>query len=117
MKSVYDPEVDVFSFAPRNAAVAESDQKKPVVRLDYDGEGSVVGLGVLNASKRMAIRCRWSTPSRRHFDGRHDGAGCGGRILPVRGCELSSQDGREGWLSSGGDQVPTRCSQGFRRGL
>ena len=54
MKVVYDPEVDVLSVVLSDAPVAESDQEKPGVILDYDGDGNVVGLEILNASKRMA---------------------------------------------------------------
>ena len=54
MKVVYDPEVDILSILLSDAPVAESDQDKPGVILDYDGDGNVVGLEVLDASKRMA---------------------------------------------------------------
>ncbi len=54
MKVVYDPEVDVLRVVLSDAPVAESDQEKPGVILDYDGDGNVVGLEILNASKRMA---------------------------------------------------------------
>ncbi len=54
MKVVYDPEVDVLSVLLSDAPVAESDQDKPGVILDYDGDGNVVGLEILDASKRMA---------------------------------------------------------------
>jgi uncharacterized protein YuzE len=53
MKVVYDSEVDVLSVLLSDAPVAESDQDKPGIILDYDGEGNVVGLEILNASKRM----------------------------------------------------------------
>ncbi len=54
MKVVYDPEVDVLSVVLSDAPVAESDQDKPGVILDYDGDGNVVSLEILNASKRIA---------------------------------------------------------------
>ena len=53
MKIVYDPEVDILSVLLSDAPVAESDQDKPGVILDYDGEGNVVSLEILDASKRM----------------------------------------------------------------
>jgi uncharacterized protein YuzE len=37
----------------RNAPIEESDEDKPGVILDYDKEGNVVGLEVLNASQRI----------------------------------------------------------------
>jgi uncharacterized protein YuzE len=40
----------LFSDAP----VAESDQDKPGVVLDYDDRGNMVGFEILDASKRMA---------------------------------------------------------------
>ena len=54
MKVTYDPEVDVFRIVLSNAPIEESDEGKPGVILDYDKEGYVVGLEILNASKRTA---------------------------------------------------------------
>jgi uncharacterized protein YuzE len=54
MKVLYDPEVDVLSVLLSDAPVAESDQDKPGVVLDYGGDGNVVGLEILDASERMA---------------------------------------------------------------
>jgi uncharacterized protein YuzE len=42
MKVIYDPEVDVLSVLLSDAAVAESDQDKPGVILDYDAGGNMV---------------------------------------------------------------------------
>jgi len=53
MKVTYDPEVDVLRILFRNAPIEESDEDKPGVILDYDKEGNVVGLEVLNASQRV----------------------------------------------------------------
>ena len=53
MKVKYDPEVDVLSILLSDAPVEESDESKPGVILDYDNGGNVVGIEILNASKRM----------------------------------------------------------------
>ena len=53
MKVTYDPEVDALTIILSDAAVEESDETKPGVILDYDTEGNVVGLEILNASKRV----------------------------------------------------------------
>jgi uncharacterized protein YuzE len=53
MKVTYDPEVDVLRIVLRDAAIEESDEDKPGVILDYDKEGNIVGLEVLNASQRV----------------------------------------------------------------
>jgi len=53
MKVKYDPEVDVLSILLSDAPVEESDEDKPGVILDYDKSGNVVGLEILDASKRM----------------------------------------------------------------
>ena len=53
VKVTYDPEVDVLRIIFRNAPIEESDEDKPGVILDYDAEGNVVGLEVLNASRRV----------------------------------------------------------------
>jgi uncharacterized protein YuzE len=54
MRVEYDPEVDVLSVLLSDAPVAESDQEKPGVILDYDRAGNVVGIEILDASKRMS---------------------------------------------------------------
>ncbi|MGA2659516.1 MAG: DUF2283 domain-containing protein [Verrucomicrobiota bacterium] len=53
MKVTYDPEVDVLRIVFRNAPIEESDEDKPGVILDCDKDGNVVGLEVLNASRRV----------------------------------------------------------------
>lgn len=53
MKVIYDPEVDVRRILFRDAPVEESDEDKPGIILDYDKDGNVVGLEVLNASQRV----------------------------------------------------------------
>ena len=53
MKVVYDQEVDVLRILFSTATIEESDEEKPGVILDYDGEGNIVGIEVLDASKRM----------------------------------------------------------------
>jgi uncharacterized protein YuzE len=53
MKVTYDPEVDVLRILFREAPIDESDEDKPGIILDYDKDGNIVGLEVLNASKRV----------------------------------------------------------------
>jgi uncharacterized protein YuzE len=45
--------VDVLRILFRDAAIEESDEDKPGVILDYDTDGNIVGLEVLNASQRV----------------------------------------------------------------
>jgi len=53
MKVTYDTEVDVLRIILSNAPIEESDEAKPGVILDYDKDGNIVGLEILDASKRM----------------------------------------------------------------
>lgn len=53
MKITYDPEVDVMRIIFSSAPIEESDEEKPGVILDFDKSGNVVGMEILDASKRM----------------------------------------------------------------
>ena len=54
MKAIYDPKSDTLTIELKSGPVAESDELKPGVILDYDEEGNLVGIEVLDASKRVA---------------------------------------------------------------
>jgi YD repeat-containing protein len=53
MKVVYDPHTDTLTLELRAGPVAESDERTPGVILDYDAEGRVVGIEILDASKQV----------------------------------------------------------------
>jgi uncharacterized protein YuzE len=53
MKVIYNPEVDVLNILFSTAAVAESNEGKPGVIMDYDKDGNLVGLEILDASMRI----------------------------------------------------------------
>ncbi len=53
MKITYDPIVDVLRIVFNGAIIEESNEDKPGVILDYDENGNIVGLEVLNASQMM----------------------------------------------------------------
>ena len=53
MKVTYDPEVDVLRILFSSAAIEESDEDKPGIIMDYDIDGNVFGIEILDASKRM----------------------------------------------------------------
>jgi uncharacterized protein YuzE len=54
MKAAYDAKTDTLTFELRSGPVSESDEGKPGVILDYDRDGNLVGIEVLDASKRVA---------------------------------------------------------------
>lgn len=45
--------MDVLTIEFSDAPVEESDEDKPGVILDYDKDGNIVGMEILNASKRV----------------------------------------------------------------
>jgi uncharacterized protein YuzE len=55
VKVIYDRETDTLSVIFSDAAVAESDEEKPGVILDYDDAGNLVSVEVLDASNRVAM--------------------------------------------------------------
>jgi len=54
VRVTYDPEVDALRILLSNAPSEESDEDKPGVILDYDKDGNIVGLEILEASKRVS---------------------------------------------------------------
>ncbi len=54
MKVVYDQETDTLTMILADTPVAESDEDKPGVILDYDAAGNLVSLEILDASHRVA---------------------------------------------------------------
>jgi uncharacterized protein YuzE len=52
MKIEYDPEVDALYVRLTDSKIIESEQVQPGIILDFDAAGKVVGVEVLNASKR-----------------------------------------------------------------
>jgi len=53
MKILYDPEVDILRIVFNDLPVEESDEEKPGLILDYDKNGNIVGVEILNASNRV----------------------------------------------------------------
>ena len=54
MKTSYDPKTDTLSLILKeNAQVAESDEDKPGIILDYDEHGDLVSMEILDASRRV----------------------------------------------------------------
>ncbi|MBW4522331.1 MAG: DUF2283 domain-containing protein [Scytolyngbya sp. HA4215-MV1] len=53
MKITYDPEVDILRIIFSDTAIEESDEEKPGLIFDYDQAGNIVGLEILDASKKM----------------------------------------------------------------
>ena len=53
MRVTYDPKVDALRIMLKDVPIEESDEQSPGVILDYDQEGNIVGIEVLNASERL----------------------------------------------------------------
>jgi uncharacterized protein YuzE len=60
MKATYDVETDTLTIIFKPDDVAESDEDKPGVILDYNAIGELVGMEILDASRHI--------PNVTHFD-------------------------------------------------
>lgn len=53
MKVIYDKETDTLSIVLRPGKVAESDEARPGVILDYDKSGRLLSIELLDASEHV----------------------------------------------------------------
>lgn len=53
MRVKYDKEVDIVCITLANLPVAESDEEKPGIVPDYAHNGSIAGIEILEASKKL----------------------------------------------------------------
>lgn len=53
MKLTYDAGTDTLTLELRSSKVAESDESRPGIILDYDHAGEVVAIEILDASTRV----------------------------------------------------------------
>jgi uncharacterized protein YuzE len=53
MKIKYDKETDIVYISLSSQKIAESDQEKQDIILDYAADGQIVGIEILNASSKM----------------------------------------------------------------
>ena len=59
MRVQYDPAADAMYIRLAEGTVADSDEVRDGVVLDYDASGRVLGIEVLNISQRTDNRARW----------------------------------------------------------
>jgi len=55
MKVTYDPEVDVLNIIFAEGPIDQTDEESPGIVVDYDRQGGMVAIEILQASKRFPI--------------------------------------------------------------
>ena len=53
MKIIFDPETDTMNLIFRNDSIAESDEIKKGIILDYNKDGKIVSMEILDASEQI----------------------------------------------------------------
>jgi uncharacterized protein YuzE len=53
MKIIYDPETDTLTIRLKEVPISESDELQDGIIADLDTRGNIVGLEILDASKRV----------------------------------------------------------------
>ena len=61
MKTLYDPDVDALYVRFADTPVSESEEVSVGVVLDYDAEGRIVAIELLDASKHVAAGAKFPT--------------------------------------------------------
>jgi len=54
VKVIYDPENDIVDFILSDESVAESDEIREGVIVDYSDDGKIVSIEILDASEKIA---------------------------------------------------------------
>ena len=53
MKVIYDPDTDTLDMIFREGQTVESDEERPGIILDFDADGNILSIEVLEASKKI----------------------------------------------------------------
>ena len=54
MKIIYDQETDTLTVIFKESAIKESDEAKSGIIIDYDNQGDIVSIEILDAKKRVS---------------------------------------------------------------
>ncbi|NJL88537.1 MAG: DUF2283 domain-containing protein [Coleofasciculaceae cyanobacterium SM2_1_6] len=53
MKITYDPKIDILRIILDDSLIEESDEEREGIIMDYDIQGKLVGIEILDASKQV----------------------------------------------------------------